>query len=783
MAITGNGVTAMDPYNQRLASIPQIPRRNTAGDGTEPGGSGGMPQNPQQPGQTADDQALSDGILAPVGKTLKDATPDVVFRTVEQLVRSQDTVARNRWAIDTHFRRVRMGVPFSRLEKIPNQSVWVAKLPNGMNKESSAAIPNKADDLCNKLEDTLMADPAKPDPSPHIDDESAKQAADLASQFLLLDGEEAGTNDAETYRWALNNAFTAACSFLHYDLDRSGGGYQPLQKLAHPKATDPSNPLVAMVPVGEPDPMTGQPQMIAERAVDPVLRYISAPTPEAPAGQFVEDATQADRVWLPKIIIERFRRESVRCFPVTATIEEAAAVIFIRTYTLADARKRWPKTVGQMTAEQLQGLASWKPVMADLVVPYAFKATGETGSAGPSLDDVGSLSPLLQRRMFSYRLYIKSSPEYQGGYWCDVSGANGGQVLDSGDLEYTVTLPTKGKVTRCREIPGVAVRPMQDVTGGDPMGWPVISRFAGGSEADATLMAAFMDVCDNMLHPHVFIPSTTEVNEDEWFDRSLPTVISPDSKGPFYEQFPTLPPILAVSQDVNTRMDTISGLTATAQGLDSSNAISGTAKNATIRQALVSLSGFQQNLLAAATRGWRIKCQIVQAEFTTPQLMEYAGTSGSSEPQWWTGEDFAGVDRVGVQPGTGTMMTPEGKAQYIAFLQTQQWLKPDEAAEVALPSIRMDLGLPKNPFEQAIERSVGVFLKGPPDGWVDAQKAYLQQQQQYDAQQQAVAQAQQQQAIDAQRHAQRETEATAHQRQLELASAKHQPTMPGGLAA
>jgi hypothetical protein len=718
----------MGPFNERLASLPAVPRRTTAGDGTEPQGSAGLSlvkSTPQQ-GLTADEQQSQ--IAPPPGKTIKDADPQVKFKTVEQLIRSQDPLARNRWAIDTHFGRVRAAVPFARLEKIPNQSVWVAKMPNGMSKESTAAVPNKADDLCNKVEDTLMADPAKPDPSPHVNDESAREAGDLAAQFLLLDGGEAGTNDPETYRWALNNAFSRSASILHYLVDPAGGGYQPLQKMAHPQAQDPQNPLVG------PDGM---------QATDPILRFVSAPSPEAPAGQFVDDAMQADRVWLPKILIERHRRESVRTFPPTADVDRAVAVIFICSCRLSDARSQWPETVGKMDATQLQALASWKPVMSDQTVAYAFKASADTGASGPSLDDVGSLSPLLQRMMFSYRLYVKSTPEYDGGYWLDVTGAEGGTVLGEGDLEYTVKLPTGGKEKRCTEIPAVLIRPRQDVLYGDPLGFPFIERFAGASEADATLLAAFMDVCDNMLHPHVFIESTTAINEDEWFDRSLPTIVNPGGHMPTYEQFPNLPPILPLVQHLDKRQDVSSGLTATAQGLDVANADSGTAKNAEIRQAQIFLTGAQQNLHAGMMRGWRIKCQLVMKHYSTPQLMQYSGEGNSAEEQWWTGEDFAGVDRVGIQPGTGSMMTPEGKAQYIAFLQSQQWMLPDQAAEVALPSIRMDLGLPTEPVIAALEREVTAWLKGPPEGWVQAQQQYMQAKAAYDQQQAQMLQQQQ----------------------------------------
>lgn len=740
MAIPGNQVQVMSPFQERLASIPEYPRKVAPGDGGEPTGPTALARQNNQTTQPSPSPAPQ----APQAPTLQQASPATKFLAVEQLVRSQDAIARNRWAIDTHFRRIRSGVPFSRLEKIPNQSIWVQKMPTGMSKESSASVPNKADDLCNKVEDTLMADPPKADPQPHVNDEAAKEAAELASQFLNMDGGEAGTNDIQTYRWALNNAFTAASSFLHYVVNPTGGGYQPAQILAHPQATDPQNPLVAQITTT--DPTTGQPVTVEERATNPVLRYVSPPTPDAPKGQFVESADQADKAWLPSIVIERHRRESVRMFPPTATVEDCAALVLIRNMTLADARTEWPDTVGQMDHEALFALANWRPVMSELVVPFALRGALQSGASGPTVDEVGSLSPQLQRRMFAYRLYVPASPEYPGGYVLDVTGANGGQVLGEADLEYTVQTPTAGPETRCRDIPVVQVRPQQDVDGGDPTGWPFIARFAGPSEAEATLYAAFQDLCDNMLHPHVFLPATQTIDEDDWLDRTRPITIDPTAPKVFYEEFPTLPPVLELVQNMDQKMDTISGLTATAQGLDSPNAQSGTAKNLTIRQALVSLSGFQQNLHAAMTRGWRIKCQLAQAAFTTPMLMQFAGEEGSSEPQWWTGEDLAGVDRVGIQPGTGTMMTPEAKAQYVAFLQTQQWMDPQEAAKVALPTITMDLGLPKNPFEQAIKRAIATWKQGPTQSWLQAKQAQDQAIQQAQAAYQADVQAIQQQA-------------------------------------
>jgi hypothetical protein len=301
-------------------------------------------------------------------------------------------------------------------------------------------------------------------------------------------------------------------------------------------------------------------------------------------------------------------------------------------------------------------------------------------------------------------------------------------------MEYTVTLPTAGKTTRCRDIPLSQITPQQDVTDLDPMGWPFQSRFDGSAQADATIRAEYLDALARMARPHVFIRSVTAVDEDEWYDRSKPIVIGPTDQPPFYEQFSPLPPVVEFSEYIQTRQDVASGLTATAQGLDTESSQSGVAKRLTVRQAQISLAGIQQQLHAAFTRGWRICCQIAQAYFTTPQMMQYSGEDASNQEQWWTGEDFAGIDDIGIEPGTGTMMTAEDKANYSAFLQQQMWLTAEQAGDIALAGISRNLGLPPDITKAAIERSVAAWLKGPPNPeWVS-------QWQQYQAQKQAVAQ-------------------------------------------
>ena len=708
MAIQGNGVGTLDPQAEHLASFPAAPRRRIAGDGTEPGGNAG--------GKPVTDAPADDAAEPQPQATLVDASDVDAFRTVDQLTKSQDRLRRNRHAIDTYHTWLDSNVPFGRLDKVPNQNVWTAKLAPGVSMERSAAVPNKAADLCTKVVDALLADPPKPNPQPHVDDESVDAAADLASEVLRQNAGESGINEIQQYRWALRNALTRSTSFLEFDVDEDGGGYQAYQVLAHPQAQDPANPREAV------DPMTG----MALPAVNPILRFVSA------QGQFVEEASQADRSWLPKLVVRRHARTKVVCIPATASVEDADMLILTDFCTIAEGRTRWKETVGTMTSEDLAALAQWRPSYADMIVPFTFRGGQADGIAGPSVDEVGSFSPLLQRRMFFHRCFISKSTEYPDGLHLDITGANGGQRLGQQTMEYEVTLPVGGKETRCRDIPMVQVTPNQDVDGMDPMGWPFEARFDGSAQADAMQLSSYLDALERMANPHVFLRSNAAIDDDEWFDRSKPIVIGPQDQAPFYEQFSPLPPVVAFSEYLQTRQDTASGLTATAQGLDSPNAQSGIAKRLTVRQAQISLAGIQQQLHAAMTRGWRISCQWIQATFTIPQLIRFSGEDVSNQEQWWTGSDFSGIDTIGIEPGTGTFMTAEDKANYVAFLQGQQWLDPERAAEIGITGIARDLGLPTDATTAAVERSVAVWLKGPPEGWVEQWQAYQQQKQVYD---------------------------------------------------
>lgn len=718
MAIAGNPVTGLGPIEELLASVQPVNQMHQAGDGTQPRSPGNAVATR---GPTNRPEEAPAEPQTPTLETVDD--PAILFQTIDGLSRSQDRIVQNRWAIDLYHRRVRANIPFSYLEKVPNQAIWVAKLPYGVTRERAASTPNKADDLCNKVENAIMADPAKPNPQPHINAESADQAAKLATQYLTQIMGESGIDWDTKHRWGLNVALTCASAFLHYDVDPEGGGYQPKQILAHPQAPDPANPLIG--PDGQPTP-------------DPILRYVSAGSPpnaenpEGTPGQFVTEASDAERVWLKGPTCTRMRREQVRLFPPQADIENATGAILVMWDTVSNAMKRFPDTIGQMSGGELVSLAAWRPSFGgDYAVPFMMRGGLADGQTGPSVDQVGTFSPLMQRRMFWYRLYIKKSKEYPKGLQIDISGYSGGTLFLKKTLDYTVTLPVGGKTTRCRDIPLEQIRPQQDVEGGDPMGWAFINRFSGSSDAEQMLYSAYQDAINVRLHPHVFIRSTAAVDDEDWADRSVPVILNPGDPEPTYEQFSPLPgEFLPMIQNMDDKQDSAAGLGGTAQGLETSQAISGTAKQLTMQAADKNLRGILGQFNSAQTRGWRILLQIAQAEFTTPQLIQFTGEDGSSEEQWWTGEDLAGVDDIGIEPGTGTMMTPEGKANLVAFAQAQGWMDAKKGSTIGLQGITRELGLPPDPLEQAIDRALGVFWKGPPSPeWMQQYQAYAHEQQ------------------------------------------------------
>ncbi len=647
---------------------------------------------------------------------LLEADDAEAFKAIDKLWRRQDALARSRWAQDVHWTSIKHGYQFSRLYKVQDTDVYQQSFPPG--RLSRAAVPNKQADLCQKLVDTLLVDAAKPDPQPETDDEAANAAAEMAKEFLEQDGGEQGTNDRVLFARAVEGATTKASTFIHLWVDPVGGGSVPKQVKAHPLATDPENPLDAVDEMGMPLYTT-----------DYVLRYVTAGDEMAPP-QFTDNPSEADRVWLPKIRADVLDRRHVRFYPETAQPTDARKALVVWYTSVAEAKIRWPETVGQMDDTQIASLCDWQPQNAATLIPPVLRTRWRQGSSA----DVSEVKD--ERLLFFYTLYHAPTREYPEGAVIVVNGANGGTILDRDTLSAVVEVPSGDEqdktVTDLRtlDLPIVPLTLVQDTDDGDPTGVAVMARIGGAGEAGATLATSLLEQIDKILHPARFATATSPLTEDDVEESrgtgKFATILTRDD-APVYEQAPSLPSNTLDVVDWNyAQMDSAIGLNKPAQGSDDAQEVSGVARRIAVNQALVAVSRMQVAVNVAQERFWRIKLQLAMKWFTVPQLLRFVGVDGAAKQEWFTGKDFARIGSVTVASGTGTLLPPTEKVNFALQLRDAGLVDPDEASDIARPAFARQLGVPENPHVQRIERQVASWLEGAPEGWVEEAQAYAQ---------------------------------------------------------
>lgn len=657
---------------------------------------------------------------------LLEQTDAEVFKYVHDLVLRQERLALNHLAIDTHYTYVKLGYPWSTLEKLPNQDVYKQSLPFGSAGIAVQGVPNKNLDLVNKSTETLLVDFPKYEVNPLNDSEEAERAAEMADRFLDQDASENGTNDQALLYQALDGALTCASRYLHGWTDPSGGGYVPLQIKAHPQAQDINNPLIG------PDGMP---------TTSPILRYVTKDQ------QFTTDPTAAAPQWQPKIRGDVLGREHIRVYPETQPVDRAEKVIVLWYCTLGEARRRWPETVGQMEAAQLTELCDWVPVRYLALLPPFERARWKlTNNADKQKGGASD-----ERLMFYYHVYQRAlPPDYPKGAEVVVTGARNGLILDKRTMTMTVQVTGNDGAgpkpeERCMDLPIAQLTPRQDPDERDPSGRPYIEMIAGATEMSATLATGFMEVLDRISHTERFIPATSPVSADQ-VENSRATgsyipILRPEDK-PFYGDVPPVPPSLLQMVEWNDmQTESIASLPKPIQGAGDQQEVSGKAREIAVQQATISLNRYQKAVAATCQRWGRIKVQLAMRDYTTPQQLRYVGEDGSYKQSEWTGVDFALVGDIGIKAGTGTMRTPESKVQYISNLQAGQLLDPMEAREAARESFSSTLGLPDNPHKQAMERAIALWYQGPPQGdpmnpqtsWLAEAEIAQQQMAQYEA--------------------------------------------------
>lgn len=673
--------------------------------GTDPSdGVTKSPDDTQAPADNAGASAMPEDFTGK-GALLEEQSESKVFKAIDSIVERQEALAKNREAARKHWGRVRRGVPFSVLNKSEDSATWTAELPPGVT-DTPSPIPNKADDLCRKIVAQIVVDIPQPDPKPANDDEKDRGAADLAKRFLKQDGDESGTNDAEMFIDVLDSANTDASDFAHVWADLQGGGWRPLRVMAHPQAEDASNPLVAV------DPMTGQEIPTS----DYVLRYVND------ANQFVESPVEAAKQWMPKLRRDVLGPQHVRTVPETADVSRASAVILLMVAPLSDLKRRVPE-IAEWPEEKLDRLASWKPRRAKVLIPAALRGRFKDQQKAAKSDQGGIDDDTL---IFWYQKYCAVGQDYVEGAEVMVSGAGGGIVLKKATLRKDIESQDKEPTVLLREIPVAQCKMLHDSENRDPFGRRPLELFGGTNEALMNLYGAVQEDVDRRLHPNVFLPSTSPVQAWQMNQRDgKPITVYSKDDLPMYEEFGDLATFVpTVIEQLESSMREAAMLGSAAEMLNTPDAVSGKAKTIELNQAKVALAPVAMNFMAFVKRYWRIKLQMAQAFLTLPQQVEYAGVDQAYKQRWWTGADFAGVKDVAIQAGTGTMMSPAEKQQFLGFAQQSGWVDMDEAMEVGRGTMADDLGLTPSPHEDSIKRELTVWMDGPPEGWLEGAQAY-----------------------------------------------------------
>lgn len=692
-----------------------------------------------------------------MGPVLEESDEEV-FQETESLVKRQQLLADNHWNEDEYYRLVVDGYPWATLFHDTTRDTYTLELPYGVKRLSIQPIPNKNLELVNETSEQILVDFPEIDCEPIDDSEEAKNASTAGDRFLAQDDGEQGTNEAVVYDDRVKTALFTATSYVEYWVDPSGGGYVPLQILAHPQAESPDEPLTG--PDGAP-------------TADYILRYVTAPE----GGQFTDDPSAAAPQWQPKLMVSKWGREHIRCYPENAPADKADQIIILGHCTLGQGKKRWKK-LADMAPEDLSALCDWTPTNYLRLLPKYQRARwklddGKTKNKGGASDE---------RIMFYYHRFVKPCPDHPKGADVVLSGIDNGLVIDRKLLAVEVEV-SKGqaqrvKETRCREIPVNPITPRGDPTGQDPTGKCYLSLVVGATEHNAVLAQGFSENVRKIIKTPFMVSSLSPVTGDtiEAARASGDLIIvqsaSVDAPVPL-----TPPPLPAAFERIYEMSDEAINRASfrerAASGANNARERSGKALQIAVSQNSIGNSSMITAVNNSRARGARIKLELMMAECTTAQQVAYVGEDGANKLMDLHAMDFALIGKVSIKAGTGTGLTQDNKVQYLGNLKAEKMISEQEATDAARPSFSKRLGLPANPHEQYVSRAIDSWLDGPPQpdpkapptmdpngqpvppqtwqqqyrAWMDAQTQYEQAQAQYAAAVQAQQLAMQNQAI------------------------------------
>lgn len=654
----------------------------------------------------------------PLGYILDEEDEEKVAKHVTQHRKDQAPAMSRRRAVWKRNRWWREGRRWVRLEKLQDQSKWVAKLPFGMG--SMPPLPNKTDRLCRRLGNTLLVDKPFPECEPGDDSNEARDAAEFATRFLTVKGSQAELNFASLCRHAFDKACTYASSFAWVTMDPGGAGHRPRTMLAHPNATTKENALE--------DPKAGEalgiPGLSLKADEDELQdRYVRAD------GYLTDDPSEADLQWLPAVKVRLLTGLQLTFLPEMARgIDDCIGVVITDVTTLGELKTLFPTRFERMSEEELEKLCVWRPDhVEDLLPPYTKMPEHQKYDSG---DKDGQYKD--SQVVVTSTIYYRRCAEYPLGAYAVI----GGETMVLHRQQWTAKMPQPASddnqprpaADEVLRIPVSQDRCLDDDTTDDPFGVGIAEHLGAADEIAASALGFEIEHMFNSANPHIFVPIGSAVQPNQVLERDRkPKMVNPQGK-PEWEIVPplsaTVPQLREeMQQDQNDAL----GLQQAAQGVEDPSVTSGIHARVIVQESLKAVSNMKDNLGDFYVRLCEIVLEQTRAFSTVPQLLSYTGEDGAYKQREWSRTDFGTTKRVSIAKGSFTLHTVDGKQQMAAEMLQAQVIDQDEYADLVSGGVSPIVGKQDNPHLMRVRRQIEAYLEGPPEGWVQAYQQYQQQ--------------------------------------------------------
>lgn len=667
------------------------------------------------PGVDQDEQERFGDEPAPRGKLLRPINDTVDPETGERMIdwpghrkvakeavklwESQDKPLEReiaQWRINAARRR---GVMNAKLQFDNIDERWIAWFPHGASPDT---IPegNKAATLCRRLKALLFTDPPAPIVEPTGDDDENEDAAEVTTRALADLQSEANLNTPKKLEDAFDFASDYGSGFIRYWVDPRGGGRQPIEVEA---GFDPNTSEVAqhvseleMRTVMQPqvDPETGQP-LTDELGLPLPPMPVQQPWPDHRPMFVRQDGTLTDDEddellalqWTPKIKSEVVTARAVRPIPHTADDVWAADGVQIGTWpTWGEIKRQYPE-LAELPKEDRQKFFNYRPDRNKELFPDV------RTDVDPKNED--------ERRVWVLFTYYSESEAdgYPDGL--ELVTIADQYVMHREGWEFLLPISQIAQWKEGRES-FYKIGTME---------------FIGGpNEGRAAQMAALLDHLEKFNNAHIFLPPHSIMEPQ---DRQLPRgsfiFVNPGGE-PRFEPVPPYPDSsLQAYAMLGQEMD--DALASVGQDLQSPEVESGRHAFAIIGQRIAGLSEPKQFADRAYIRCCRIEAELAQAFIDTPQT-NWVSENGQYKEIRWTGEDIVTTTNISIKPGTFTMFSPAGKAQFTDYLyRTMGLITRLQAQELFTTNAGGFIGLQDDPFRVRVRRQIAEWEEGPPEGW------------------------------------------------------------------